>query len=62
MRKTVWEDHNGDFPVVLYRIENWGDVWPGKRLINTMPEGKGIEEFDAAEIVWSFFRQYRRTL
>ncbi len=62
VHKTVWEDLNGDFPVVLYLIENWGHVWPGTRFIKTMPEGKGIEGFDAAEIVWSFFRQYRRIL
>lgn len=62
VNKTVWGDPDGDFPVVLYLIENWGHVWPGKRFINTMPEGKGIEGFDAAEVVWSFFRQYRRAL
>jgi hypothetical protein len=33
----------------------------GRGFFETMPEGAGIEGFDAAEIVWSFSRQYKRS-
>jgi len=60
VHRTVWDDEHGGAPVVLYRIEGWGHVWPGRHFTETMPEGKGLEEFDAAEIVWAFFKQHRR--
>ncbi len=60
VHRTAWLDDGGDEAVVLYRIEGWGHVWPGPEFTRTMPEGKGIEDFDAAGIVWSFFRRHRR--
>ncbi len=60
VHRTAWIDENGDESTVLYRIEGWGHVWPGKRFILELPEGKGLEGFDAAEILWSFFKKHRR--
>jgi polyhydroxybutyrate depolymerase len=60
VHKTAWIDETGVETVVLYRIEGWGHVWPGPEFTRTMPEGKGIEEFDAARIVWEFFQKHRR--
>ncbi len=60
VNQILWTDEEGKTAVVLYRIEGWGHVWPGKHFTETMPEGKGLEKFDAAEIVWEFFKQFRR--
>jgi polyhydroxybutyrate depolymerase len=60
VHRTAWLDETGAEAVVLYGISGWAHVWPGRELIEKMPEGRGIEDFDAAEIVWSFFKKHRK--
>ncbi|MGD8366929.1 MAG: PHB depolymerase family esterase [Desulfobacterales bacterium] len=61
IHRTAWLDENGAEAVVLYGIAGWGHVWPGPAFTRTMPEGKGIETFDAAAVVWDFFKIHRRS-
>ena len=60
VQRTAWRNGSGTEMVVLYRIEGWGHVWPGPEFTATMPDGKGLEDFDAAEVVWDFFKKHRK--
>ena len=55
-----WKDCRTSSPVLLYAIENWGHDWPGKYYTSTLEEKDPIRDFDAAEIIWNFFKIYRR--
>lgn len=46
--------------VVLYSIEGWDHYWPGPYWAGRRPEGGSLGGFDAAEIVWQFFRRHER--
>ena len=55
-----WGVCRNDTEVVLYLIENWGHVWPGKFFTADLPEDDPLKNFDAAEIIWDFFKSHRR--
>ena len=55
-----WGVCREDNEVVLYLIENWGHVWPGKFFTADLAEDDPLKNFDAAEIIWDFFRSHRR--
>jgi polyhydroxybutyrate depolymerase len=55
-----WGVCREDTEVVLYLIENWGHVWPGKFFTADLAEDDPLKNFDAAEIIWDFFRSHRR--
>jgi polyhydroxybutyrate depolymerase len=43
---------------VLCTIDNWGHRWPGLYLTAHLPEDDPLSGFDAAELIWSFFKQF----
>jgi polyhydroxybutyrate depolymerase len=55
-----WEVCRNDTEVALYLIENWGHVWPGKFFTTDLAEDDPLKNFDAAEIIWDFFKSHRR--
>lgn len=55
-----WAVCKNDTEVVLYLIKNWGHVWPGKYFTAKLAEDNPLKNFDAAEIIWDFFRSHRR--
>jgi polyhydroxybutyrate depolymerase len=55
-----WEGCRNDTEVALYLIENWGHVWPGQFFSRDLAEDDPLKNFDAAEIIWNFFKSHRR--
>lgn len=47
--------------VTLYTIEKWGHVWPGPYFTADLPVDDPLYNFDAAEIIWNFFKQFNNT-
>ncbi len=57
--RQVWSEGRDESQVVLYTIEGWGHVWPGRHFTNAL-ENDPIRDFDAAQIIWEFFKNYQR--
>ena len=55
-----WGVCRNDTEVSLYLIENWGHVWPGRYFTADLAEDDPLKNFDAAEIIWDFFKSHRR--
>jgi polyhydroxybutyrate depolymerase len=55
-----WGVCRNDTEVALYLLENWGHVWPGKYFTADLAEDDPLKNFDAAEIIWDFFKSHRR--
>lgn len=62
VKVTTWKGCSNDSEVLLYEIKNWGHVWPGKYFVKELGPDHPLKDFDAAEIVWSFFKEHTRNL
>jgi polyhydroxybutyrate depolymerase len=56
-----WGVCRNDTEVALYLIENWGHVWPGKYFTADLAADDPLKNFDAAEIIWDFFKSHRKS-
>jgi polyhydroxybutyrate depolymerase len=43
---------------VLCKIEGWGHTWPGPYFTANLPPDDPLFNFDVAEIIWNFFKQF----
>jgi polyhydroxybutyrate depolymerase len=55
-----WKGCKNDTEVALYSIKEWGHLWPGQYFMAALPEDDPLRNFDAAEIIWDFFKSHRR--
>jgi polyhydroxybutyrate depolymerase len=67
---VVSNSHNGavqthtwanckDFSMtVLCKINDWGHRWPGPYFTDKLSEDDPLYNFNTAEMVWSFFKQF----
>ena len=55
-----WGVCRDDTEVALYLIEKWDHRWPGKFFTAELDDGDPLKNFDAAEIIWDFFKTKRR--
>jgi polyhydroxybutyrate depolymerase len=55
---SLWSGE-GAAPVVLYSIDDWGHVWPGTAMIDSRKD-PDLAGFDAAELIWAFFRTWSK--
>lgn len=55
-----WTGCTDDAEVVLYLLKDWGHVWPGKYFTGRLPSDHPFKDFDAAEIIWEFFKTKKR--
>jgi polyhydroxybutyrate depolymerase len=55
-----WGICRNDTEVALYLIKDWGHVWPGKYFTSDLAKNDPLRDFDAAEIIWDFFKSHRR--
>ena len=46
--------------VALYQLKDWGHFWPGRYFTADLTEDNPLKDFDAAEIIWDFFKTHRR--
>jgi polyhydroxybutyrate depolymerase len=55
-----WSGCIADGEVMLYSIERWDHVWPGKYFTRRLDDQDSFRGFDAAELIWEFFKRHRR--
>lgn len=55
-----WGVCRNDTEVILYLLKGWGHVWPGRYFTADLPADDPLRNFDAAEIIWEFFKSHRR--
>jgi len=58
IRIRTWDNCDGASRVVLYQLDGWGHVWPGPYFTDALPDDAPLKHFDAAEVVWQFFRMH----
>lgn len=61
IRKAVYDQCRNGVQVVLYEVQGGGHTWPGGR--QYLPEfiiGKTSRDLDGMEVIWNFFKQYRK--
>lgn len=58
VNEISWKDAAGGNEVRVSRILSWGHEWPGGPFIQALPDDHPLKDFDAAGIIWRFFRQY----
>ena len=52
-----WRGHNKDEAVVeVELLEGWGHDWPGRYFMSKEGVPKGLENYHAADVIWSFFK------
>jgi polyhydroxybutyrate depolymerase len=54
----TWEACRDQATVAVYTIEKWGHVWPGPYFTADLPADDPLRNFDAAEIIWAFFKRF----
>ncbi len=55
--RTTWDNCKNKDKIVLVEVINGGHTWPGGRqYLNERIVGKVSQDFDAAEMIWRFFK------
>lgn len=60
VRVHSWEQCDEDSEVSLYMINGWAHDWPGPYFTSKLPEKHPLRHFDAARIIWNFFKRHVR--
>jgi polyhydroxybutyrate depolymerase len=48
--------------VVFYTVQGGGHAWPGGlQYLPVSVVGKSSGQMDASQVIWAFFKQYRRS-
>lgn len=55
-----WTECFDNSEISLYLLKEWGHVWPGKAFFGSLEKGHPLKEFDAAQIIWDFFKRHSR--
>jgi len=55
-----WPDCENNTEMALYLIKEWGHVWPGEYFTSALAGDDSLKHFDAAEIIWFFFKTHHR--
>jgi polyhydroxybutyrate depolymerase len=58
--RQIWSDRRDHNDVVLFTIEEWGHEWPGRFFTNRLEDSDPLYGFDAAAIIWDFFKKNAR--
>ena len=58
--RQTWLDTENHNNVVLFTIEEWGHTWPGRFFTDRLEDSDPLHGFDAAAIIWDFFKQHPR--
>jgi polyhydroxybutyrate depolymerase len=61
VRLTKWSNCADHSAVWLYVLQNWGHVWPGPYFTDSLEDRHPLKGFDAAKIIWDFFKQQSDT-
>ena len=55
---NTWDTCTDSSTTVLCKINGWGHVWPGPYFTGKLSEEDPLFNFDAAEMIWSFFKHF----
>jgi polyhydroxybutyrate depolymerase len=55
-----WSGCMADGGVVLYSLADWDHLWPGKYFTQRLGDQDSLRGFDAAQLIWQFFKRHRR--
>jgi polyhydroxybutyrate depolymerase len=58
--RDTWSNCGDDVQVQLYSLVDWAHTWPGPVFTQSLPPDNPMHAFDAAEIIWQFFKDFRR--
>ncbi|MCX6334192.1 MAG: phospholipase [Bacteroidia bacterium] len=59
--RKAFTNHNDGTEVILYSVEGGGHTWPGGfQYLPSWIIGKTSKDFDANEVIWSFFKKHSR--
>jgi len=58
--RNTWHSDRGNVQVQLHSLANWGHVWPGPYFTNALSPDHPLHGYDAARVIWKFFKNYRR--
>jgi polyhydroxybutyrate depolymerase len=58
--RHTWHGCRNGVRVQLYSLANWAHTWPGPYFTRDLPTDDPLHDFDAAEIIWEFFKDFRR--
>ena len=56
----TWSDCAQNADVQLVTLGDWGHRWPGRYFTRQTGPQAALYEFDASEMIWAFFENYRR--
>lgn len=56
----AWKNCTNKTEVALHLIHGWGHVWPGSSFTAALAADDPLKHFDAAEVLWAFFKSQRR--
>lgn len=56
----VWPDSAGENDIELYLLKEWGHKWPGGKFTKKLNKSNPLHQFDAAEIIWEFFKKHHK--
>ena len=57
---TTWGNCTNGADVALLLIKGWGHVWPGPYFTSELEMSHPLRDFDAAELIWTFFKSHQR--
>ena len=61
IKQRVYSNSTNGSEVVSYVITNGGHTWPqGYQYLNELIIGKTSQDMNACEVIWSFFKRFRR--
>jgi len=60
VHQTTWSGCRDHTQVVLMTIDGWGHSWPGPYFTHALNGDHPLYGFDAAEIIWAFFKNHVR--
>jgi polyhydroxybutyrate depolymerase len=58
--RRTWRNREDKVQVQLHTLNDWGHVWPGPHFTNALPADHPLKGYDAARVIWQFFKDYRR--
>jgi polyhydroxybutyrate depolymerase len=58
VRLESWGNCRDDADVTLVLIKGWGHIWPGPYFTSELAKTDPLRGFDAAEIIWAFFKSH----
>ena len=58
----IWPDSINGNDIELYLIKVWGHKWPGGKFTRKLDKSDPLSKFDAAELIWEFFKKHQRKI